>query len=213
MSELTSKQQEILEFVVWYREERGRPPSGPEIADHFGYSAPHTAYEHLRRIAKKGFLEVRQPSTRASLNVKPTEKARQLLLPGLPVLGAIPAGPVSEVGADVQESTVGSLGDLLPMMKEGDYLLEVDGDSMKDVGIQPGTTALMRPDPEPSPGDICAVWVDGEGGTLKRVFPQGETIRLVPENDAYEPMEVDADRVRLQGVLVATLDISTFRDF
>lgn len=213
MSELTSKQREILEFVVWYREEHGRPPSGPEIADRFGYSDPHTAYEHLRRIEKKGFLEVNQPSKRAVLNIKPTEKTRRLLLSGLPVLGAIPAGPVSEAGTEVQASTIESLGDLLPMMKRDDYLLDVDGNSMEDVGIEEGTTALMRPDEEPSPGDICAVWVDGEGGTLKRVFPQGETIRLVPENDEYEPAEVDADRVRIQGVLVATVDISTFQDF
>lgn len=54
--------------------------------------------------------------------------------------------------------------------------------------------------------------MDGEGGTLKRVFPEGETIRLVPENDRYDAVEVAADRVRIQGVLVATVDISTFLD-
>lgn len=138
MSELTSTQREVLEFVVWSRKEYGRPPSGPEIAEHFGYADPHTAYEHLRRIEKKGFLDVEQPSERAALNINPTEKARRLLLPGLPVLGAIPAGPVSEVAEEVEEARIESLRDLLPMMETGDYLLEVDGDSMEGVGIQEG---------------------------------------------------------------------------
>jgi SOS-response transcriptional repressor LexA len=69
-------------------------------------------------------------------------------------------------------------------------------------------TVLMRPGEKPNPGDICAVWVDGDGGTLKRVYPGDKTIQLMPENDEYDPMEVDTDRVRIQGVLVATVDIS-----
>jgi len=212
MSELTNTQREILEFVFWYREEHGRPPSGPEIANHFGYADPKTAYEHLRRIAKKGFLEVNQPSTRATLNVNPTNKAHRLLNPGLPILGAIPAGPITEVAEEKQEGRVDSLRDLLPMMEPGDYLLEVDGDSMVEAGIREGMTVLMRPDQKPQSGDICAVWVDGDGGTLKRVDPKGETIRLIPENDRYEPIEIDTDRVRIQGILVATVDVSLVQD-
>lgn len=211
MSDLTSTQHEILEYLLRYREAHGRTPSGPEIADHFDYSQPQTAYEHLRRIEKKGYLHITQPSTRAPLNVRPTERALRLLSPGLPVLGSIPAGPVIEVGEDVEEDRVTSLEDLFPMMKSGDYLLRVDGDSMRDAGIREGTIALMRPEIEPSDGDICAVWVDGEGGTLKRVFQEEEDVRLVPENDDYVSTVVPADRVRIQGVLVATVDISLFR--
>lgn len=208
MSDLTSTQQKILEHVLWYREEYGRTPSGPEIADQFGYSNPSTAYEHLRRIEKKGFLDIEQPQNRSTLNVKPTEKSRRFFEPGLPLLGAIPAGPVIDVAEDEDGEHIGSLQDLLPMMEPGDYLLEVDGDSMVDVGIREGMTVLMRPGEKPSPGDICAVWVDGDGGTLKRVYHGDKTVRLMPENDEYDPMEVDTDRVRIQGVLVATVDIS-----
>lgn len=211
MDDLTSTQREVLEYLLRYREAHGRTPSGPEIADQFGYSQPKTAYEHLRRIEKKGYLRITQPSTRAPLNVRPTDRALRLLSPGLPLLGAIPAGPVTEVGEEAEEYRVTSLGDLFPMMKSGDYLLRVDGDSMNDAGIREGTIALMRPEVEPSDGDICAVWVDGEGGTLKRVFQEEETVRLVPENDDYAPTVVPAERVRIQGVLVATVDISTFR--
>lgn len=52
--------------------------------------------------------------------------------------------------------------------------------------------------------------VDGDGGTLKRVYREGDTVRLVPENEKYESSVVSADRVRIQGVLVATVNVSTF---
>jgi SOS-response transcriptional repressor LexA len=54
-------------------------------------------------------------------------------------------------------------------------------------------------------GDICAVWVEGSGGTLKRVFREGATVRLVPENDAYEEAKHPADQVRVQGRLMAAV--------
>lgn len=210
MDSLTDKQREILEYLLQYQEENGRTPTGPEIADEFGYSQPSTAYEHLGLIEKKGYLDIRQPSERAALEIRPTEKAKKLFEPGYPILGSIPAGPVTEVGDDLAEGRVSSLTDLVPTMEEGDYFLRVDGDSMKDAGIPEGAMVQIRPEVEPSDGDICAVWVEGDGGTLKRVFQEGETVRLVPENENYEPREVSADRVQIQGVLIATVDVSIF---
>jgi SOS-response transcriptional repressor LexA len=81
---------------------------------------------------------------------------------------------------------------------------------MKEAGISGGAMVQIRPEVEPSDGDICAVWVEGDGGTLKRVFREGETVRLVPENEKYDPQEVSADRVQIQGVLIATVDVSIF---
>jgi repressor LexA len=211
MKSLTSTQKEILEYVLTYQEENGRTPTGPEIAEKFGYSQARTAYDHLERIEKKGYLTIRQPSERGLLNLQLTEKAKKLFSPGFPLLGSIPAGPVSEVGEDLQEGRVSSLTDLVPTMKEGDYFLRVDGDSMIGAGISEGAMVQIRPGVEPSDGDICAVWVEGDGGTLKRVFREGETVRLIPENEKYDPREVPADRVRIQGILVATVDVCTFR--
>jgi SOS-response transcriptional repressor LexA len=53
--------------------------------------------------------------------------------------------------------------------------------------------------------------VDGEGGTLKRVFYEGEMIRLLPANPRYEAKSYLADRVRIQGVLIAALAVQRFR--
>ena len=211
MDSLTDKQREILDCLLEYQKENGRTPTGPEIAEKFGYSQARTAYDHLARIEKKGYLKIEQPSERGSLNIQPTDKAKKLFEPGFPVLGSIPAGPVTEVGDDLQEGRVSSPTDLVPTMKEDDYFLRVNGDSMKDAGISEGALVQIRPEVEPADGDICAVWVEGDGGTLKRVYREGETVRLVPENERYSPQTVPADRVRIQGVLVATVDVSIFR--
>lgn len=212
MDSLTDTQQKILKYLLKHRDEKGRAPTGPEIAREFGYSQPRTAYDHLERIEKKGYLDIEQPSKRGTLNLRPTEKAKKLFEPGFPILGSIPAGPVTEVGEDLEEGRVSSVADLLPTMKKGDYLLRVDGDSMKEAGIQEGALVQIRPGVEPSDGDICAVWIEGDGGTLKRVYRKERTVRLVPENDEYDPREVAAGRVRIQGVLVATVDVSVFRN-
>lgn len=210
MKSLTSTQKEILEYLLTYQEQNGRTPTGPEIAEEFGYSQARTAYDHLERIEKKGYLTIRQPSERGPLSLQPTEKAEKLFSPGYPILGSIPAGPITEVGEDLKEGRVSSLTDLVPTMKEGDYFLRVDGDSMIGAGIAEGALVQIRPGVEPSDGDICAVWVEGDGGTLKRIFREDETVRLVPENDTYAPREVPAERVQIQGVLVATVEVSTF---
>jgi repressor LexA len=210
MDSLTDTQKEILGYLVQHQEKHGRTPTGPEIAREFEYSQTRTVYDHLERIEKKGFLDIEQPSERGTLNLQPTEKAKKLFEPGFPVLGTIPAGPITEVGETLAERKVSSLTDLVPTMEEGDYFLRVDGDSMKEAGISEGAMVQIRPEVEPSDGDICAVWVEGDGGTLKRVFREGETVRLVPENEKYDPQEVSADRVQIQGVLIATVDVSIF---
>ena len=81
---------------------------------------------------------------------------------------------------------------------------------MLDAGLEEGMTVLMRPVTEVKPGSICAVWVDGEGGTLKRVYADGEVVRLVPENQRYAAKTYPAGQIRIQGRLMAALGIRQF---
>ena len=205
----TSTQKRVLGFVAEFQAEHGRTPTGPEIADQFGYNAVRSVYQHLRLIEKKGYLSVVQPGSRKPLQIHLTDKARRLLQMAWPQSGRIPAGPVTEVGVDVDRS-IEELRDLLPMVRAGDFFLTVEGDSMANAGLKAGMTLLVRPRHRVQPGTICAVWVDGDGGTLKRVFPEGDMVRLVPKNENYEPAEYPPDRIQVQGALVASIDIRTF---
>lgn len=215
MEELTDRQKQVLQFTLSFQEDRGRTPTGPEIASHFGYQDPSSAYQHLRLIEKKGYLEITQPKKRGALQLIPTEAAERVAQMDWPAFGTIPAGPVSEVSPDDADS-VNAVEDLLPMIRPGDYFLTVSGDSMKEAGLEEGMTLLMRPTEAPAddvaPGDICAVWVDGDGGTLKRVFFENGRVRLVPENEAYEERTYPVERVRVQGMLVAALSVLRFQE-
>jgi len=215
MEELTDRQEEVLQFVLSFRKDRGRTPTGPEIARHFGYQDPSSAYQHLRLIEKKGYLEIIQPKKRGSLQIIPTDAAERAVQMDWPAFGAIPAGPVSEVAPD-DAASVSAVEDLLPMIHPGDYFLTVSGDSMKEAGLTEGMTLLMRPTEAPAddvtPGDICAVWVEGDGGTLKRVFFENGCVRLVPENEEYDERTYPVERVQIQGILVAALSILRFVD-
>lgn len=203
---LTSKQQAVLEYLVSFQERHGRTPTGPEIAAHFGYGDPSSAYQHLQLIEKKGYLRIDRQGRKSPLRITLTRLGEQVTGQHWPLLGSIPAGPL-EMALGEEEEQVARVEDLLPMIRPGDYFLRVEGDSMIGAGLEEGMTLLLRPGQTPRQGDICAVWVEGEGGTLKRVYFEKDQVRLVPENPHYQPMTYPLDQVRVQGVVVAAVNI------
>lgn len=204
---LTQKQQAVFDYLVSFQERNGRTPTGPEIAAHFGYSDPSPAYQHLQLIEKKGYLRIVRQGRKTPLRITLTRLGEQLTGQHWPLLGTVPAGPL-EMALGEEEERVAKVEDLLPMIRPGDYFLHVEGDSMVNAGLEEGMTVLLRPGQQPRQGDVCAVWVEGEGGTLKRVYSEKDQVRLVPENDHYEPVTYPADQVRIQGVVIAALRIS-----
>ncbi|CAN5582846.1 transcriptional repressor LexA [soil metagenome] len=210
MPSLTHRQQQILDFVREHQERHGRTPSGPEIARRFGFTHPSSAYQHLRQIEAKGFLQLEQTGKNRLLRITLADAAKRPLTLSWPRLGGIPAGPLMPAASDDVEQ-IRSLQDLVPDLRQGDYLLTVEGDSMIGAGLEDGMTAVLRPGRPERPGAVCAVWIDGEGGTLKRVFDHGDTIELVPENPAYKSNTYPADQVRIQGVLVSALMVRAIR--
>jgi repressor LexA len=144
------------------------------------------------------------------MGLRLTSRARHFLAVEWPVLGTIPAGDLTEVLDDDAE-TVRRLEDLVPVLKHGDYFLRVSGDSMIDVGINPGHLVILRPSLQPKNGDIAATWVEGEGATLKFVFIEGGNVRLQPANKKYTARTYPLDQVRFQGVLVGKVDVQIFK--
>ena len=207
---LTDRQKEILNYIVSFQERMGRTPTGPEIAQHFKFKDPSPAYQHLRLMEKKGYLELIKAGQGRPLGIRLTDTTRRMFAPSWSLLGAIPAGPLTEVLGETGQK-IHKLEDLIPDLQSGDYFLSVSGDSMIEAGLIPGQYVIVRPGVEPKSGDICAVWVDGRGGTLKRVFFEEGYVRLQPANSAYRAETYPAELVRIQGVLVAALAIESFK--
>ena len=203
----TERQRAGLEFLWSFQERMGRTPTGPEIARHFGGGDASSSYQHLRLLAQKGYLEITRSGRRTPLAVRLTDLARNLLQASYPLLGSVPAGPLEEV-VTAADKGIRTIEDLIPELKPGDYFLTVEGDSMVDAGLRPGDLIILRSGTTPNNGDICAVWVEGQGNTLKRIVLEGDgTITLQPANPRYQPQTYPPEMVRIQGELVASLSV------
>lgn len=197
MKELTPAQRKALRFVEKRVETEGVPPTYQEIADHLGVTVG-TAQTHLEGLRKKGFLSAGPGDGRRG--------HRRLMPVGcagggrrVPILGRVPAGPVSQA-FELADEYVTVDPKMLPAGKV--FGLEVRGDSMRDAGIIENDIVIVRAQAAADPGDIVVARV-GEDVTVKRLVRQGGRWMLKPENSAYQP--IAADEAEVVGKVVALM--------
>jgi repressor LexA len=200
---LTERQRDILEYIQQFQRERGIAPTHREICDRFGYSSYGTVYKHLKLLQQKGFL-------RKDWNQKR----------GIELLRPVPGGPSLESGVDLPfygriaaglplealpgHDTMSVPHHLLGRRRGEHYVLEVVGDSMIDEGIHEGDLVIVLQRELAEPGDMVVALVGNEA-TLKRFFPEGDTVRLQPANPHMKPIRVPARDVRVQGIVVGLM--------
>jgi repressor LexA len=201
MVDLTKRQQEIFEFIKRYSARNGYPPTVRDIGKAVGLASSSTVHAHLANLEKVGLLR-RDPSKpraielldRAVGGVKSIVKP-----PGLPLVGSVAAGqPVlaEENIEDYIQTPAIAGGD------DGEYLLRVRGESMRDAGIIEGDLVVVRPQETANDGDIVVALV-GEEATVKRFFQEADHIRLQPENVTMEPIR--AREVRILGRVIGLM--------
>ena len=120
----------------------------------------------------------------------------------LPLLGRIAAGVPIEAIPDQEELNLADF-----FMGPGRFVLKVQGESMIDAGILDGDTVIIEFRETADDGDIVVALIDESETTLKRFkrSQRGKYIKLIPENSEMEPMVYEAERVRIQGVLIGQL--------
>ena len=176
-----------------------------------GLKGVSAVYAHLRKLEAAGLVRLTSGGRGVPLEIELTEEGeRHGRARPWPRLGTIPAGPITDVSQQADEF-VATLPDLVPQMRPGDYLLDVEGYSMQGAGIVPGMTLVMRPDVTPTETDVCSVYVEGEGNTLKHVVEDGSYVVLVARNPEYPDQRVPKSMACVQGVVVAALAVQTFR--
>jgi repressor LexA len=199
--ELTKRQQEIYDFIRKYSAKYGYPPTVRDIGKAVGLASSSTVHAHLANLEKVGVLR-RDPSKPRALELldRATGAVKSVVKPsGLPLVGNVAAGaPILaeeniEDYVDVPELAGGD---------EGEFVLTVRGDSMKNVGIMEGDYVVVRPQEVANDGEIVVALV-GEEATVKRFFREADHVRLQPENDTMEPIRTRDARVigRVVGVL------------
>jgi repressor LexA len=196
--DLTKRQQEIFDFIKRYSAKYGYPPTVRDIGKAVGLASSSTVHAHLANLEKAGLLR-RDPSKPRALELldRAADAVKSVVTPsGLPLVGSVAAGqPVlaeENIEDYVQVPEVAG-GD------EGEYVLRVRGESMKNAGILPGDFVVVRPQETANDGEIVVALV-GEEATVKRFFRESDHVRLQPENDAMEPIR--SREVRLLGRVV-----------
>ena len=185
---LTPRQQEILDFIRNTLEVLGAPPTRMEISSAFGFASPNAAEDHLKALAKKGAIVLEPGSARGIRLVE------QL---GLPLIGSVAAGSPILAVENVQGRY--ALGAHL-FSPRADYLLKVRGLSMIDAGIFDGDYIFVKKQLEARAGQIVVAMIDGEA-TVKRYQPDGDVVRLVPENASMKPIVVRKQDFRSTSIL------------
>jgi len=184
-------------------ERTGFPALVTELVKKMGLAGSSSLVPTLKIMHRNGFIVLGGGGAQGRDHlVRLTPKGRLAIGEGgLPVLGAIRAGPLEE--AITEPDTILEDADLLPH-RPGDFLLKVRGDSMIMEGILPGDHVLLRPHVEAAQGEIAAVLTGEESGdyeaTLKRVYREGPQVRLQAGNPAYADILLPAGDVKIAGV-------------
>ncbi|WP_291991792.1 transcriptional repressor LexA [Candidatus Accumulibacter sp. ACC003] len=191
---LTSRQQEILDFIRNTLESLGAPPTRAEIASAFGFASHNAAEEHLKALARKGIIVLEPGSARGIRLVE------QL---GLPLIGSVAAGsPILAVENVQRRYTV----DNSLFSPRADFLLRVRGLSMINAGILEGDLLAVHSSSEARNGQIVVARLDDEV-TVKRFRQQDGMIRLIAENPDFAPIVVDseAQTLTIEGIAVGVI--------
>jgi repressor LexA len=196
--DLTKRQKEIFDFIRKYAAKTGYPPTVREIGKAVGLHSSSTVHAHLANLEKIGLLR-RDPSKPRAIELL-FDKAKKTIRPesGLPLVGQVAAGEPILAEENIEEYL--EIPDVIGG-EDGDYILQVRGESMKNAGILEGDYVVVRPAEDAANGEIVVALI-GEEATVKRLFREADHIRLQPENDEMEPILTTDARVlgRVVGV-------------
>ena len=188
--DLTKRQQEIFDFIKKYSAKHGYPPTVRDIGKAVGLASSSTVHAHLANLEKLGVIR-RDPSKPRALELLDraagavADGVRNALGGGgLPLVGSVAAGQPILAEENIEEylevpNVIGGA--------EGDYILRVRGESMKNAGILEGDFVIVRPAEEAPNGEIVVALVEDEA-TVKRIYREKDHIRLQPENETMEPI-------------------------
>ena len=203
---LTDRQRDILEFISQSIRERGYPPTLREIGVHFGIRSTNGVNDHLRALEKKGYLEREDLKSRAlrPMGVRGPVRAptRDEDMIEVPLIGRVAAG-VPLLAVENVEDTV-KVDRLFIGQTRDVFALRVKGDSMIEDGIFDGDFIFVRKQLQANRGDIVVAMINDEA-TVKRYYPEGDTIRFQPANAAMQPIIVrkrDFKTVNIIGLVV-----------
>ena len=190
---LTARQAEILEVIRRHIAENHRPPSRPELAKSLGVASTNGVFKHLAALEKKGAIELAPGSARGI----------RLKEEGLPLVGKVAAGsPTLAIENHLGRYPV----DPSLFNPRADYLLQVQGLSMRDEGILDGDWLVVHRTTEAKSGEIVVARI-GDEVTVKRFKIRGHKVELIPANPDFKTLHLDLhhDSLAIEGIAVGVM--------
>ena len=189
MPRTSNKAELILDYVNRFVQENGYAPSVREIGAAVGLRSTASVSSHLQALQEKGHLSTPAGKGRKraiATNVRPGQ---------IPVVGVVTAGlPILAV--ENQEGSMSWDGE------PGMFALRVRGDSMVGAGILDGDRVVIRPQQTADDGQIVVALL-GDEATVKRLSRRNGQVWLLPENEAYAP--IDGTEAQLLGIVKAVV--------
>lgn len=199
MLPLTPRQSQVLLFIQAFMEQEGFPPTRAEIAEGLGFRSVNAAEDHLKALVRKEAIEI-LPGTSRGIRL-----LGDVAETGLPVVGRVAAGQPILAEQNIQRHYQ---IDNRMFRPRADYLLRVKGMSMRDAGILDGDLLAVHRQPTAESGEIVVARIDDEV-TVKRFRRRGNTVRLMPENDAFSPLVVD---LRRESLVIEGIGVGVIRN-
>jgi len=208
MKELSGKQAQILDFLRIFLEEKDYPPSIRDIQEGCGISSTSVVDYNLRKLEEKQLIR-RDREVSRGIELLGSRGRRQRVI-DIPLLGTIAAGqpipvPSSDRWSNDVEETVTVTEDMI-RGHQNVFALRVKGKSMIEDLIDDGDIVFLEPAQSASNGDRVAVWLKDRGEvTLKRIYHEGDRVRLQPANSTMQPIYTTPDNVEIQGRFISSI--------
>ncbi len=206
---LSSKQQQIIDFIRSFLSDRDYPPTIRDIVGGCRISSTSVVDYNLDILEKKGYIR-RHPEVSRGIGLLDSSLASRSRVQ-VPIIGQIAAGePIPVPAADTWDVTASAetleVTEDLIQGKEGLYALRVKGLSMVDALIDDGDIVLMQYVNVVENGEMAAIWLKAEKeATLKKFYAEMGRIRLQPANSQMQPIYAEPDNVEIQGKVIAVI--------
>ncbi|WP_375321378.1 transcriptional repressor LexA [Aliivibrio logei] len=205
MKPLTARQQEVFELIKAKIDDTGMPPTRAEIARELGFRSANAAEEHLKALARKQVIEIIPGASRGIRILLQDAENEEF---GVPLIGQVAAGePI------LAQEHVESHYQVDPSMfkPQADFLLRVNGESMKDIGIMDGDLLAVHKTQDVRDGQVVVARVDDDV-TVKRLERKGAMVFLHAENEEFAPIEVDltSQSLSIEGLAVGVIRSTTW---
>lgn len=207
---LSDKQERILQFLNGFLDEHGYPPTVRDIQYGCDISSTSVVDYNLQILQRDGHIR-RSPDISRGIEVVGRDRSAVARFPGpvrVPILGAIAAGQPLPIISDVSPDNA-EFVELPATTVSKDrqlYALRVRGQSMIDALVDDGDVVILEPVRSVRNGEMVAAWLKNEqAATLKRVYREGDRVRLQPANSQMQPIYTNPDNVEVHGRVVTVI--------